>query len=274
MALTIDPNYFDLDEQGSSPSTPDTNVVRIYVKDDGKFYRKDDTGVEVEIGNVTEFTTATFLEGSAPSTPASGKVAMYAKTDGFLYSKDDAGLETLVSGGIAGTKLITSGAPSGVSSFTISPIPQTYAHLRLYVYARSTHSSEDFASLVVGNGSVDTTASNYARSGILVAGTTLSGLGDNGAVANLLTSTSVGFATPSNRFASLVVDFIDYRSSFHKVVTYSAKTSLGINVADQKYIVGGGHWLSTFTIDILRLSFANGNFASGSSYQLYGISAS
>lgn len=41
--------YLDFDEE-SAPATPAANKVRMYAKADGKFYKKDDTGVEQVIG--------------------------------------------------------------------------------------------------------------------------------------------------------------------------------------------------------------------------------
>jgi len=53
-----------LEEQSSSPSTPDAGDKKFYAKDDGKIYTLDDTGSEVELGagggsgnyNVDKFT--------------------------------------------------------------------------------------------------------------------------------------------------------------------------------------------------------------------------
>lgn len=42
-------NYFDINEE-SAPGTPSSNTVRVYAKSDAKLYKKDDTGVETEIG--------------------------------------------------------------------------------------------------------------------------------------------------------------------------------------------------------------------------------
>jgi hypothetical protein len=43
-------NYFDINEE-SVPGTPPANTVRVYAKADGKLYKKDDTGVESEVGS-------------------------------------------------------------------------------------------------------------------------------------------------------------------------------------------------------------------------------
>lgn len=267
---TINNKRIQLNEQAASPATPPSGSVSFYAKTDGKVYRKNSAGVETEIGIPSDFNSVLLNEVSPPATPASGKVIIYARSDGLVYSKDDAGVETLMSSGESRTKLIASGTPTS-SSFTISSIPNTYAHLKLYFYVRSTHSSEDFLNISVGNGSIDTSASNYARNSISVAGTTVSGTGDSGAAANLLTNCSAGSSTVPNRFSFLVVDFINYASSFHKGIVFLHKASIGTAAGDQKFVTGGGHWLSTSAIDILRVSLGSGNFASGSRYELYGI---
>lgn len=267
MALTIDPNYFDLDEQGSSPATPDTNVVRIYVKSDGKFYRKDDTGVEVEIGNVTEFTTATFLEGSTPSTPASGKIALYGLTNGLLYSIDDAGVQSLVSGAM---QPLASGSLAGISSLNISGIPTTYTSLRLMVIARTTNASEEFIALQVGNGSIDSTAANYLRSCFELINTTITGFSDN-ATANLLYRTGLGASGGGNLFATTIIDFPYYAGAEHKNIHYTHKSSTSSATSTQKVIIGAGTWRGApNAINIINLS-ASSNFATNSSYALWGI---
>lgn len=267
---TINNKRIQLNEQAASPATPPSGTVSFYAKTDGKVYRKNSAGVETEIGIPSDFNSVLLNEISPPATPASGKVIIYAKSDGLVYSKDDAGVETLMSGGESRTKLIASGTPTS-SSFTISSIPNTYAHLKLYIYARSTHSSEDFLNMVVGNGTVDTSASNYARNGISVTGTTVTGLGDSGSIANLLSNCSAGISSFPNRFSFTIVDFINYTGSFHKGITFLHKASIGTAVSDQKFVTGGGHWLSTSAIDTVRVSLGIGNFASGSRYELYGI---
>ena len=270
MALTFDPNYLEFDEQVASPATPATGVVRIYVKNDGKFYRKDDTGVEREIGAVTDFLSAIFTEGIAPSTPASGKVATYAKTDGLMYSKDDAGNETLMSGGVSAVKLIASGSLAGVSGVTISSIPAIYTHLKLVIYARSNHSSEDFITVRVGNGGVDALAASYARSALSIIGTTPTGAGDNAAAANLLTLCSANFNTSANRFSTTIMEFPYYLAPAFKTAHYTHAASIGVAVADQKLVIGRGHWLSSSAIDTIGVLVLSSTFATNSVYSLFG----
>lgn len=53
MAVTINTDNLDFGELSSSPATPSAGRVRIYAKNDGKFYRKDDAGTETELGLAT-----------------------------------------------------------------------------------------------------------------------------------------------------------------------------------------------------------------------------
>ncbi len=46
--LLVD-NYLDFNEE-TAPATPAANTVRMYPKSDGKFYKKDDTGIETQLG--------------------------------------------------------------------------------------------------------------------------------------------------------------------------------------------------------------------------------
>ena len=52
MAIKVAPETFTFPEV-AAPGTPDTGYVHIYAKSDGKMYRKDDAGVETELGSST-----------------------------------------------------------------------------------------------------------------------------------------------------------------------------------------------------------------------------
>jgi len=274
MPLTFDPNFIDFDEQVTSPSTPDANIVRIYVKSDGKFYRKNDAGVEEEIGNVTEFISALFAEGSAPATPAVGKVIIYAKADGKVYSKDDAGVETLMSGGESRVGLIATGSMSGLSAVIISSIPATYTQLVLSVQARSNNATEDFMTVRVGNGAIDTLATNYARIGLFATGATPSSNGDSGVVANLISNCSIGSATVPNRYSYLHMVLPFYNSGIFKNVHYTHNTSIATSPSDQKFVSGAGYWLTNSIIDTIGIYANASTFATNSTYSLIGIKGS
>lgn len=49
MAIKLAPDAFDFPEV-AAPATPDTGYIRVYGKSDGKMYKKDDAGVETELG--------------------------------------------------------------------------------------------------------------------------------------------------------------------------------------------------------------------------------
>lgn len=50
MTIQIEATHIEVDEQGTAPTTPAAGKVRIYAKNDGKLYIKDDAGAETEVG--------------------------------------------------------------------------------------------------------------------------------------------------------------------------------------------------------------------------------
>lgn len=204
----------------------------------------------------------------APSTPTLGKVAFYAKTDGKLYYKDDAGVETLIGGG-SGLSLISSGSLAGVATITISSIPATYNHLRLYVIGQSTDAGGGNLIIRFGNGSVDS-GTNYYRTAIRVVNTSPTHASDVGSN-HLLYVCSMGGNTNSTRYGFHIMDIPFYKSAYQKSAIYQHSLSDGVSPAGQIYVSGRGVWTNTAAIDYLGISITAGNFATGSEYILYGL---
>lgn len=111
----------------ATPANPAANEHKLYFKSDGKMYRLNSVGSELEIGatpslssvlsagnsagandidmndnSIGKIEYGDFKEVAAPATPASGYVRVYAKADGNMYQKDDAGLETSLAAGGGG----------------------------------------------------------------------------------------------------------------------------------------------------------------------------
>ncbi|HRF97745.1 MAG TPA: hypothetical protein PLZ51_21205, partial [Aggregatilineales bacterium] len=96
---------------------------------------------------------------------------------------------------------ITHGSLAGISSTTISSIPTTYEHLKLYIIARTSSATEEFLSLRVGNGGVDAIGTNYSRTTITLVNTTVGGFTDV-ATANLLVGASLGVSSGGNAYST------------------------------------------------------------------------
>lgn len=272
MPLTLDPNFIDFDEQPSAPATPPTDAVRLYAKADKKLYRKDDTGTETELGGggFTSFNVEG--DGGAPLAIADADTLLTIGAGGIQTSTSVGNILTIDGANAGRVGHIASGNLTG-SSVTISSIPSIYTHLRLYIYSKSSNATEDFLAVRVGNSGVDNNLINYARSSINVAGTVITGLGDNAAAANILTNCSVALVGVTLRFSSTIVDFGHYKeASTFKIATYVHKASIGTGASDQKYVTGGGHWLNnTAGIDTIGISLGFGSFTAGSKYSLIGI---
>lgn len=76
-------NYFDINEE-AAPGTPAANTVRIYAKADGKLYKKDDTGVESEVGSGVGSTVKNYLQDWFDGTRA---IAVSATTLGATSNR-------------------------------------------------------------------------------------------------------------------------------------------------------------------------------------------
>jgi hypothetical protein len=170
--------------------------------------------------------------------------------------------------------------PSGsTGTVTFSSIPQNYTHLQLRIQARGTSGSGGYYTSVATTINGDTTAGNYYHHY----------LGGNGAGAvwgganTYSTSALINIPNAlntSNVFAGAVIDIVDYSSSTKN------KTLRSLNGADLNNASGfpysGAIFLSsmiwgsnapitsiTFTADATYST----NFASGSSFALYGVKA-
>src|SRR5690606_30189319 len=72
-------------EQGSAPATPASGLGLLYRKDDGKWYGKDDAGVETEIGSGGGGGGGSGWTSVPASMTAAGTAGQYASDGIFLY---------------------------------------------------------------------------------------------------------------------------------------------------------------------------------------------
>lgn len=124
-------NYFDINEE-AAPGTPAANTVRIYAKADGKIYKKDDTGVESEVGSGAGSSVKNYLQDWFDGTRA---IAVSATTlgatsnrttDQSLWARSTVAGLTIENNAVSplrplGDFLINSSA-STIASFVESPL--------------------------------------------------------------------------------------------------------------------------------------------------------
>jgi len=159
-------------------------------------------------------------------------------------------------------------ALSSTSDVSFTNIPQTYTHLQLRVFARTSRSDASVDTVYFRfNGD---TGNNYNVH-------TLSGAGGGGSPTSAYYGSPTvlwgAFNTPTstataNRFSASIIDIFDYTntSKLKTTRTFGGNDMNGSGSID----FFSGLWRNTAAITSIRL-FAEGNFVSGSHIALYGI---
>lgn len=152
---------------------------------------------------------------------------------------------------------------SSAASVTFSSIPQTFKSLRLVVSARSdaTNASGGYNIIVKPN---NATANQTWRQ-----------VYGNGSAAGSTTQTALySFANPSDYTASTFggadITMPNYASSAYKTISFDAVNET--NATNIAMGLAAGLWSDVTAISLLVISAYTGNFVSGSSFYLYGIS--
>jgi hypothetical protein len=158
--------------------------------------------------------------------------------------------------------IATINASGSTSSVTFSSIPQTFTHLQLRGTAQSTGGGNTYCVLSF-NG--DTTSSHYNDHYLTGTGSTVVSGADVGTVPGM----AYNNITYTTSFGAQITDLLDYTNT-NKYKTMRSITGYDANGSGQVNL-HSGLWLSTSAITSLTLSVASGNFASGSTFQLYGI---
>lgn len=164
---------------------------------------------------------------------------------------------------IASTTLSTSAA-----SVTFSSIPQIYTDLVLRCSIRGTHAGFTVnGELVVNNSSTSNLTTRY-----------LYGYGSNATSSNdgplnylLIKEAIPGTSITSNTFNSLEIYIPNYAGSTNKPFSVSSVTENNSSTINA-IIAQAGLRTNTAAITELRIQSSSGNFASGSTFHLYGIS--
>lgn len=165
-------------------------------------------------------------------------------------------------------QVITVG-PAGASSVSFTNIPNTYSHLQIRAYLKTTTNSNSDGNgyYRVGNGSVDT-GSNYDVHYLQGNGTTASsGSGINSSYF------TYGFApgtnsNNTNTFAPYIIDILDYANT-NKFKTVRHLEGYDLNGVEGSVWLRSGLWRSTSAINII--TFSNTTYAQYSQFALYGI---
>jgi hypothetical protein len=159
----------------------------------------------------------------------------------------------------------------GVATVTFNNIPQTFTHLRLEIYARTTRATggNDWDSTRF-NGD---TATNYSVTYFITSGSTASS-----SRASSLTSTQLGTFSnatanfPANTFGSATAYILDYTSSNNKQIVSETTTATNVNTTTAVQQVFASLWRNSAAITSISLSSANGaNWVQYSTFSLYGI---
>jgi hypothetical protein len=158
---------------------------------------------------------------------------------------------------------------SGASSVSFTNIPNTYSHLQIRAYIKTTINSNSDGNgyYRVGNESVDT-GSNYDVHALQGNGTTAS----SGSLINSSYLT-YGFApgtnsNNTNTFAPYIIDILDYANT-NKFKTIRHLEGYDLNGVEGSVWLRSGLWRSTSAIN--TITFSNTTYAQYSQFALYGI---
>jgi hypothetical protein len=149
---------------------------------------------------------------------------------------------------------------TSASSVLFSGIPQDYSDLIVVVTGNTASGGEVGSFITVGNNSLDT-GSNYSMTEIYGNGTSAASYRDTSrSYLNILLSTS-GTSTTNT-----MLQFINYSNSttFKTVLSKSRAPSVSLRNAV-------GLWRSTSAINIISIAPYTGSWASGTTFDLYGI---
>lgn len=156
---------------------------------------------------------------------------------------------------------------SNTTNIVLSNIPQTFNHLQLRIFGRS--SSAAFGTNVPGGFNGDG-GNNYSYH--YIGSNAASTFAGATASANALNFGWIaGTTSPSNTFSANVIDILDYTSTNKYKVVKSFNGTDGNSSALSLVGYWSGLWLSTAAITSINLS---NTFAAGTRVDLYGISTS
>jgi len=164
--------------------------------------------------------------------------------------------------------LIQRTSPTTGTTVTFSSIPQTYKSLQVRVFSRD--ATAQASGILYINFNSDTAAnySHHRMIGDAGGGTTASGTIN---ATLMFGPRSNGNTGTASCFGTGIIDVIDYAST-SKYKTIRVLSGNDGNFAGGSYTTGilSGSWRSTSAINSITIT-ASGNFTSGSTFALYGI---
>jgi hypothetical protein len=169
--------------------------------------------------------------------------------------------------------IATSGSLTSAGSYNFASIPQTFDHLQLRIFGRSTFDR--------GSGNVDPvnnylringdSGNNYAYHSIVGTGATASAGGATAASAMVLGGSNPALRTLSGVYSNIIIDILDYRNT-NKNKTVKAIGGYDANGTGIVYLLSS-FLNSTAAVTSLNI-FNDADYAIGSRFDLYGISTS
>ena len=162
--------------------------------------------------------------------------------------------------------IATANASGSSNTISFTAIPATYKHLQIRFITRSTRSATS-SNIFIGFNS-DTTTGNYYGHMLEGNGSAVSAAAKIGTSTSFMSATSAASNT-SGIFSGGVIDILDYAN------TNKYKTSRGLSGYDANgsglLYLASGLWMNTAAITSIEITDALGNFATNSTFALYGI---
>jgi hypothetical protein len=171
-------------------------------------------------------------------------------------------------GGVANSyeSIATANGTGSSATISFSAIPATYKHLQIRFITRSTRAATS-SNIFIGFNS-DTTTGNYYGHMLEGNGSAASAAAKIGTSTSFMSATSAASNT-SGIFSGGVIDVLDYANT-NKYKTSRGLTGYDANGSGLLYLASG-LWMSTSAVTSIEITDPLGNFATGSSFALYGI---
>jgi hypothetical protein len=162
--------------------------------------------------------------------------------------------------------IATATASGSSNSVAFSSITSTYTDLVLVMSVRSTVSASTTQAILILNG--DAGSSSYSRTVLKGDGSSASSFRDVNFSQLYFVDDIPGATNTTNYFSQSNIQIMNYSN------TTTFKTLLGRNTAPSNNTEGMvGLWRNTAAISSVSISAVSGNWASGSTFTLYGIKA-
>lgn len=167
-------------------------------------------------------------------------------------------------------QFIASASGNGSAQINLANIPQTFTHLQIRVFTRSSRVNQNDFLFIRFNGDG---GSNYAAHELNGDGSAVASLSYTSAARTYVTGPYMPAASATaNTYGVAIIDILDYtNTNKNKIVRaiggYDANGSGIISIHS-------GVWLSTAAINGINMGTANNADISGTRYDLYGITTS